>query len=254
MGGGWIRSEDGVNPFTGRRAVARSADFARIVNLPTKEILDGETLAREMTQALRTPGGTMSLRPVQALALYEMMNCGGAFCPMGVGTGKTLVFLLAPIVLDLERPIGLLPASLKEKTERERRHYAEHFKVDRTMQLYSYEMLGRESSANWLSNMRPDGLITDESHRLKNPKAACTRRVARWMRENPETKFVAMSGTMIKDSLRNFAHLLRWSLGAENAPIPQTEGELDEWADALDERVPPLQRMKPGALLELEAA
>lgn len=245
-----------MNPFAGpgRRSVSRSQDFQRILNLPKREAVDGDALASMMTDALRAPGGTMSLRPVQALALYEMMQVGGAFCPMGVGTGKTLVFLLAPVVLGLKRAIGLLPASLVEKTERERRHYAEHFCVDRSMQLFSYEMLGRENAANFLSLKKPDGLVTDESHRLKNPKAACTRRVARLMREEPSTRFVAMSGTMIKDSLRNFAHLIRWSLGAENAPIPQTEGELDEWADALDERVNPMQRARPGALLDLEAA
>lgn len=243
-----------MNPFSHRRAVARTKDFERIKNLPVRDAYDATELARDMTDALRAPGGTMHLRPVQALALYEMMTVGGAFCAMGVGTGKTLVFLLAPIVLELERSIGLLPASLIEKTERERRLYAEHFKVDRTMQLFSYEMLGRENAANWLEAKKPDGLITDESHRLKNPKAACTRRVERYLREHPGTRFVAMSGTMIKDSVRNFAHLLQWSLGEENAPIPVDDGELDEWADCLDERVPPLQRVKPGALLELAAA
>ncbi len=242
-----------MNPF-GRRSVKRSKDFDRIVALPKRVAQDPEAMAREMTQALREPGGTMCLRPVQALALYEMMMVGGAFCPMGVGVGKTLVFLLAPVVLCLERPLGLLPASLREKTERERRAYAEHFKVDRTMGLVSYEELGREAAANLLALKEPDGLITDESHRLKNPKAACTRRVDRQMSENPDTAFVAMSGTMIKNSVRDFAHLLRWSLGPENAPIPMAEGELEEWADALDERVQPLQRVRPGALLELEAA
>jgi len=242
-----------VNPFTHRRSVKRTKDFERIANLPVRDAYDANDLAKEMTEALRAPGGTLCLRPVQALALYEMMKAGGAFCAMGVGTGKTLVFLLAPVVLNLERPIGLLPASLIEKTERERAHYAEHFKVDRTMQLFSYEMLGRENASNLLAVKQPDGLITDESHRLKNPKAACTRRVARWMHENPGTKFVSMSGTMIKDSIRNFAHLLRWSLGAENAPVPMNDGDLDDWADCLDERVPPLQRVTPGALLELAA-
>lgn len=207
-----------------------------------------------MTDALRAPGGTMKLRPVQALALLEIMQNGGGFCPMGVGTGKTLVFLLAPVVLGLRRAVGLLPASLLQKTEDERQAYAKHFRVDRALQLFSYEMLGRTNAATLLETKSPDGLITDESHRLKNPKAACTRRVSRWMKEHPGTKFVSMSGTMSKKSLRDFAHLLRWSLGASNAPIPQAEAELDEWADALDERVPPLQRVKPGALVSLGPA
>lgn len=238
------------NPFL-RKAVAQTQDFLRIKNLPTRTAQDLDVLAREMTEALRAPGGTLSLRPLQALALYELMQTKGAFCALGVGTGKTLIFLLAPVVLGLKRPLGILPASLLEKTERERAEYAKHFKVDRAMQLFSYEMLGRENAANLLEVRRPDGLITDESHRLKNPKAACTRRVSRWMKDHPDTMFVSMSGTMSKKSVRDFAHLLRWSLGAENAPIPQTEGELEEWANCLDERVQPLQRVRPGALVHL---
>ena len=100
-----------MNPFLGRREIKRSAEFERIRSLPVRSVLDGETLAREMTEALKTPGGTMSLRPVQALALYEIMTTGGLCAPMGVGTGKTLVFLLAPVVLGLKRALGILPAS-----------------------------------------------------------------------------------------------------------------------------------------------
>lgn len=239
-----------MNPFQ-RREVARTADFRRILELPKRVTSDGEALAREMTEALRTPEGEMSLRPVQAQALYELLTTGGLFGPMGVGTGKTLVFLLAPVVLNLRRALGLLPASLVEKTERERATYARHFRVDRSMQLISYEMLGRVNASNLLAVKRPDGLITDESHKLKNPKAACTRRVARYLKDHPDTRFVSMSGTMIKNSLRDFAHLLRWSLSPEKAPVPQTEAEVDEWSDALDERVQPMQRVRPGALATL---
>lgn len=256
-----------MNPF-GRRAVTRSADFERIANLPERAAFDGVALAKEMTGALRRtdgcPGttstgglcdvcrGPVALRPVQAQALYEIMTTGGLCAPMGVGTGKTLVFLLAPVVLGLKRALGILPASLVYKTERERGEiYAPHWNIDRSMQLVSYEALGRVNASNLLETKMPDGIVTDESHRLKNPKAACTRRVARWMREHPDTQFMAMSGTILGKSIHDMAHLLRWSLGPEGAPIPQTEGELNEWADCLDERVNPMQRVKPGALLEL---
>lgn len=237
-------------PF-GSRKVTRSPDFDRIRHLPERAPFDAAALAKEMTDALKTPGGTMSLRPVQAQALYEIMTTGGLCAPMGVGTGKTLVFLLAPVVLGLKRALGILPASLVEKTERERAELSQHWRIDRSMQLFSYEMLGRVNASTLLETKMPDGIVTDESHRLKNPKAACTRRVSRWMREHPETKFISMSGTIIGKSIHDMAHLLRWSLSPEGAPIPQTEGELSEWADCLDERVNPMQRVKPGVLVEL---
>lgn len=97
------------------------------------------------------------------------------------------------------------------------------------------------------------GEIVHNCHRLKNKKAGVTRRVVRYMREHPNTKFVAISGTIMRNSLRDFAHILRWCL-KEGAPIPLHEGELDEWADALDQKVNPMQRMDPGALLTLPGA
>lgn len=235
----------------GKRAVTRSPDFERIKNLAVRPPRNTDELVREMNECVKVPGSLKSLRPVQAEALLELLTNKGGFFPIGVGNGKTLIFMMAAVIMNLKRPLGLLPASLIEKTERERAEYARDFRIDRTMLLKSYEMLGRESAQNLIEVMMPDGIITDESHKLKNPDASCTRRVARWMRENPDTRFVAMSGTLIKNSIKNFAHLLRWSLGPDKAPVPRTEGELQEWADCLDERVQPMQRVRPGVLVEL---
>lgn len=189
----------------------------------------------------------MSLRPVQALALHDIGVHGGLFGPIRVGGGKTLTTLLAAYVLEATRPILLLPAALVEKTERERRELAKHWRIPTSLRIISYEMLGRVQSAETLTYWQPDLIVADEAHRLKNKRAGVTRRVVRYMREHPETRFVAVSGTMMKHSLRDFAHLLRWSL-KDGAPIPATEGETDEWADALDEKVNPLQRLEAGAL------
>lgn len=240
-----------MNPFLGKRAITRSADFERIKNLPRRAVQDVETLVREMTLALREPGGTMWLRPLQAMALYELMTEGGLFAPLPVGTGKTLLCFLAPVVLGVTRSIGLVPASLLDKSEKEREQLSRHWKIDRSLHLCSYESLGRVAASTFLDNKVPELIVADEVHRLKNPKAACTRRVMRYFREHPETRFVAMSGTVIKNSLLNFAPLLRKCLGASKAPIPQSEGELSDWADCLDERVNPLNRVRPGVLPEL---
>jgi hypothetical protein len=54
----------------------------------------------------------------------------------------------------------------------------------------------------------------------------------------------------MKGSVKDFAHLLRWALKG-GAPIPFTADEVEAWADALDERVNPLARRRPEALLAL---
>jgi hypothetical protein len=240
------------NPFRRREPIKSSPDFLRIKNLPVRNEQDVQDLVTQMTEALRQPGGKMQLFPVQARALYEILTEGGLLGPMGVGTGKTLVCLLAATVLDAERAVLLMPASILEDKKRERAELLNHWKVSTSTQFMSYQMLGRDTSARFFELKRPDLIICDEVHKLKNTRnAACTRRVLRWMAEHPETKFVGVSGTIIKKSLRDFAHIARWVLGDEGAPVPQEHGELEEWADALDEKVPAMRRKKPGVLVQL---
>jgi hypothetical protein len=63
-------------------------------------------------------------------------------------------------------------------------------------------------------------------------------------------KFVGLSGTTMRKSFRDFAHIARWAL-RENAPVPASEYEVDQWADAIDEKVGELDRKEPGALSAL---
>lgn len=177
-----------------------------------------------------------------------MARCQGLFGPIKVGAGKTLITLIAPLILKANRPVLLLPAALIPKTEVERERYAKHFRVCRSLRFISYEMLGRVRMADELERYKPDLIIADECHRLKNRRAACTRRVSRFMAAHPETRFVALSGTVMKHSVKDFAHILRWCL-KENSPVPIEDHEVDEWAEALDDpKGAVLYPMDPGPL------
>ncbi len=232
--------------------VRKTPELTRILALPRRRVDDPqwEHLADELTELLKTPHGTMRLRPAQALALYEIATLRGGICPVEVGGGKTLISLLAANVLEAKRPLLLLPANLIEKTNRDRAELARDWQIPTNIRLFSYEMLGRVQSAGELDHYLPDVVIADELHKLKNPDAAVTRRVARDLEARPDVIFVGLSGTFMDRSVRETAHPLRWAL-KDNAPIPKTEGETDEWAAALDEKVDELRRFEPGALLEL---
>ncbi len=243
-----------------RRSVLETEDFLRVLNLPRRTPADLEQLAEELTAILRKPGGTMKLRPIQALALYEIGKYGGLFGPIRVGGGKTLLSLLVPFILNARRPVLLLPAALREKTERARMTLSKDWRIGSNLRILSYESLGLESQAQALTFYKPDVIIADEVHLLKNKKAGRTRRMIRYMRENPTTKkpwlhkerpkFVGMSGTMLGGgTIKSFAHLLQWAL-REGAPIPLHDGELQEWAEALDESTN-FNRPSPGPLLKL---
>lgn len=232
------------------QSVRHTSELARIMALPRRRAEDWpEGLTAQLTELLKTPTGTMKLRPAQALLLHDIGVYGGGFCMADVGQGKTIPSLLAPYVLDAERPLLLLRASLIEKTRREMAELKKHWRIP-DIRLFSYEMLGRVQAYQELELYKPDLIIADESQWLKNRRAAVTRRVIRYMHEHPETKFVALSGTPMRKSLNNFAHILRWCL-KDNSPVPRTVEETEEWALALDDKVAEESRFHPGALLKL---
>jgi hypothetical protein len=193
----------------------------------------------------------MRLRPVQAQALFEAHDYQGLFGPIRVSGGKTLISLLAPIVLEAQRPMLIVPAALIEKTRTEARKLAQHWKLPTFLHIVSYQALGRVSGASVLEDKNPDLIVCDEAHKMKNKRAAVTKRVARFMHGHPTTKMVILTGTISKRSLHDFAHLLAWSLKLRT-PLPRHYNELEAWALAIDERpnaiVPPLH---PGAILKL---
>lgn len=233
-------------------SVAHTNDLQRIADLPRREFTPEqlEYLADELTAILKKPGGTMRLFPQQAAGLHDAGVLDGLFGPLGVGDGKTLISLLASLVMRATRPMLLLPAALIPKTERERFELSKHWQIPNNIRLMSYELLSRDRCKDELINYRPDLLICDEAHRLKNRHAAVTRRVDRYMKHNPEARFVALSGTIMRKSLKDFAHVLKWCL-KDKAPVPVHSEEVGEWAEALDENVDPMTRRDPGALLKL---
>lgn len=199
-----------------------------------QDLVDG------LTEELKTPEGTQKLKPTQAVGLYELNIYRGLFGAQRVGSGKTLETLLAPTVLEDHRSVLLLPAALIAKTERERSEvYSPHWKVSRGLRPMSYEQLGRtqavdeKTGKSILDTWRPTLIIADECHKLKNAKAAVTRRVARYMADYPDTVFAALSGTIVKHSLSDYGHMLAWCL-KNGAPVPLDRAELLAWGEVLD--------------------
>lgn len=236
--------------------VRDTTELQRVRFLPRRDwrrglVSDPEYMARLISDVYRRQGGTMTLRPVQAAALTEAADCGGLLAPMAVGAGKTLVSFLLPAVCRSERPLLLVPAKLRDKTARDWLTLSKHWVLPR-VRVESYELIGRVSGAEILANYRPDLIVADECHRLKNGRAAVTRRVSRFLHEAAETgqrcRFVGMSGTITRKSLHDYWHLLRWCLGDAAMPLPKDWREMAEWADAIDARRSNAPRTAPGAL------
>lgn len=233
-------------------AIEIDAEYRRIDALPRRVWTPEQEQAAvaHYTRELRLPHGTQILRPIQAVALAEAQARRGMLGAIYVGEGKTLLSALIAVVMQLQRPLLIIPSSLIEKTREEFDEYSRHWRMPKNLEIVSFELLSRAGRAEMLTNLKPDGVIVDEVHRFKNPKAACTRRAARLFDAFPQTMFFAFTGTLITDQLKDMWHLAKWAFKG-NSPLPIQKSIVDAWDLALSETQ---FSMQPGALLRWPVA
>jgi hypothetical protein len=232
-------------------AIPFDSEVSRVLGLPRRESA-GPTMTERMSVALRkrernAEGDVNMLRGPQVEALQELQRLGGLFAPMRVGSGKSLVTLLAPVVLNAKRPVLIIPASLREKTQQDFVRYWQDWNV-RLPHLVSYEELGRPDRADMLLTLNPDLLILDEAHRARNKDSAMSRRIRRCVVQC-EPKVAVLSGTLMTDALMDYHHLTTWSL-KKHAPVPQSTAQAERWARAVDKDVALFRRVPAGALAD----
>jgi len=258
-----------LNPFGAKSAysVTRSDDFRRIAALPRRTEWTDYSEALTLAFALppRKPGtcpsncpcrgtGVMKLRPLQAWALSEFLEQRGGIGMLSAGSGKTLVSLLLPILLGWQRPVLFVPASLRDKTVKiDMPLLARHWRLPPlegpgSLEVCSYEELSQTSFADYLELRKiPDGIISDECHKLAHRSAARTKRILRFFSKFPTTEFIGMSGSIVHRSVMDYGHTFHIAL-KETSPLPHGFMELKTWADCLDEGIPDFARPDPGAL------
>jgi len=192
-------------------------DRERIQALPWKsDAISKETLE----EVLRTPQGSMELRPIQVEACSEILRQGGLFGPIAVGAGKTLICALAPTLLEAKRPMLFTRAQLRQQMKDDIQKLREHWYILPNIQVHGYSELSLAKNADMLQDYAPDVIICDEAHRVLRRTSARTRRLWRYfMKTNPQCKMVAVSGTMTTKSIEDYWKLLYLSLD-EDAPIP----------------------------------
>jgi hypothetical protein len=246
--GGVFQGRSGAPGYTDTRGrVPFTEEFRRVQELPRLPPYRGPgILAELLTSELKTAAGTMTLREVQAVALDMLHNSRGLVGDIPVGEGKTLISFLAAVAVQASKPLLLVPASLIEKTRRDFAMLRDHWCVDAEPEIRSYQWMGRVGAAEFLETFKPDIIIADEAQKLRNPSAAVTRRVFRYLAANPSTVFVPMSGTLFGRSLMDAHHMFAAALGAEKMPLPAKPTEAKMWARAVDEKTS--IRSAPGAL------
>lgn len=251
-----LASKPSRSAFKRREGVTHTVEFQRVAGLARRpHTFASAEECDALAALLRTAAGKMTLLPEQATVFAELFafrRLVGSIC---AGGGKTLMTLLMGRILEVERTVVLVPSGLADKTRREYAQLREHWIVDHMPEVVGYEYLGRVQADGLLERLRPQLIVADEAHRLKNTKAACTRRVRRYLKEHAgEVTYVPLSGTLTGAALADCAHQYEWALGA-HSPLPRRHVDIAEWGSAIDVDVAPgTMRFAPGALEQLYSA
>jgi hypothetical protein len=203
-----------------------NAENTRILALPDRVPVDGDlttTYARS---------GEQRLRWIQNQALVEAARNNGLLGPIGVGLGKALISFLVPSVVAAQRPVLLVPASVYDQTLSMYQDASVHWYLP-LITIITYSMLSTRNGSRMLQDARPDLIVADEAHYLRSVTSARTRRVMRYMKEHPDTMFVALSGTITTRSILDYAHLAEAAL-RDKSPLPRDRHTLEAWSRVLD--------------------
>ena len=229
-------------------------EVARILALP---VVKGEVRAPPVCLV---PGGSLylpdtprRLRPGQLAALGEAQRANGLLGIIGVGQGKFLISVLSPSVISCERPLLLVPPALVKQTKAEIHAWGKHVRIHPALRVMSYNDLSTKGGEAQLQAIQPDLIIADEVHSLKRRESARTRRFIRWFQEHPDTRLVALSGTISSRSLTDYDHIAEMAL-REGSPLPRSWVEVEAWAACIDaKRDPPTPHQQAAAAPLLEA-
>lgn len=237
-----------VGQVFGSTPVWAGPEFERIKALPRRRWQDARELL-ELQEAMsvwygKTPAAKLYL--MQAAVLNELYEKRRVSTVAGLGTGKTLVSALAPVILESKRPLLLNYARLEEKTRKEFRELRDHWKVADNYDFLSVEKLSRENYAGYCERFQPDFICVDEAHSLGDPGGARFRRIRRYAELNPQLPILLLTGTPGTDSLKQYAHL-QALLHGQNSPLPLEDRELMLWCEATDAQVRGMRR-PPGCL------
>ncbi len=258
-------------------------DLERILALPIRELPDDEDVEIESYERLSHEAFQQGQRllPKQVDALREFESCRGAFCPVGVGFGKSGIALMSSQIafnrgwarkVLLLVPVHLVGTMMGRHVREWRRRtnlsltfhvLAGQSRVQRKklaesgatgVYVFPYSLLSQPDAVEVLQAIDADMVVADEAHRLKNPRSACTKRLMHVLRAREEEQrsaiFVAMSGSFTTKSVMEYHHLIDAAL-RENSPLPRKAGTAFTWGLVIDSGASPTHGLVAGAMGKL---
>lgn len=243
-------------------------EIDRILALPVERWPDAEDVEIESFERLLAEAFTRGERlfPAQVASLWAFEKAGGGLLPVGVGFGKTGIgLMISQIALSrglARKVLWLLPVHLVASVIR--RHVPEwrrrvplsanlHTLSGRSREarrkmaesggpgiyILPYSLLSATDTMDLLRAINPDLIVADEVHKLKNPRAACTRRVMHYLKSrDPAPAFLGMSGTITSKGVMDYHHLIDAAL-RDGSPLPRSHNLAATWGLSLDSGASP---------------
>lgn len=212
--------------------------MSRISELRRRDWTTSDPAAISELSSALCPSGAQQLRPIQAMALRECLQLGGVWLAARVGAGKTLVSGALATLYEDCRPLVIVPGGHSDKTELEFKGYRKMgWELSHTIQVVTYSDIARDVDEKLFRSYAPGMLICDEVDKLRRvgkSGSGTARRVSQYMAQYPQTRMAAMSGTMFKEGLKDYGHILNWAL-KKNAPVPELPSRIAVWHSALKE-------------------
>lgn len=238
------------------------AELDRIVSLPIQVLPDEEEIeifCFDNMQAGAFDEGKR-LWAVQVAAVREYRRAAGGLFPIGVGWGKTGISLMIAesayhkglkkilLLIPPQQVSGLLKRHIPQWRKLVPLSVPFHWLAGRGaaarksivqshapgVYVYPYSLLSTSDALELLTEIRPDIVIADEVHNLKNPKAARTKRLLHFLREqNPKPELIGMSGTITAKSIADYHHLASIAL-KDSSPLPRSSSMAFFWGQVLN--------------------
>lgn len=249
-------SLSGTDPEVVKEFHAR--EMNRILDLPIKKTLTKE-LHDKFSKATLLPSAEIDgLLETQSAAIIAYLQTSGLFGYIGVGKGKALISIACAACAyrkGLRKIILFIPPKLAIQTVDKvlpwlRRQISVNLPVhviagkskaarlraskqESGLFIMAWSQLSINDTDELLDNISPELIIADEAHNLSNKDSGRYKRVNRYMVSNPDTEFVALSGTMGKKSIKDYYHIIKWCL-KDRCPLPNNLHEMSNWSGVID--------------------
>lgn len=237
-----------------------STDLERILALPRRAKPDLEPIVRDLTARLKRPEGTQTLRAIQAWVLHEGSTLGGCIAQAAVGSGKTLMGMLMPMLMpNCDRAALLIPSDLRPQFARDWVTYGQHWKLPNlaggdkfivgrpVLHVIAYSEFSHKKGTDLLRRINPDLIMGDELQCVKNFESSRGSRFFNHFIDHDSCRLAGWTGSLTAESMADFAHFFAIAL-MNGSPVPLETRTVKEWARALDPDQ--VTCLEPGELLK----